>query len=434
MTDTNGRIFRKTASTRGARELIAQRILFLLFTALLLLAGGAVHAGGRPEDDLVRAEDLIGRQRYDEALEILADVIRKDPDRFDAAESLISRIRSVQNGFNIRYAELVRVLYDDRDVERALDLIAELERLDPNPNEATLRLLEEARRGALIAASRNRFDRLMGEALGLLQGGDFVGAIDMYLTGFELNKGEFDAAGYGNIVVAAVGSALAGASASVERFLDLRQAFDDANTALAAALQGSGDSGGPDAALRAQVGRLAAIGETIASLEAAADALASQRQVVERGRSTPENHLYYAERVIRGRPGQEEDEGLRRAELLFFQDANRGLVSALQLAARTGREAALAAFEAGAWEEARRAYVRVQPFARALMEGVPPHDRDRPANVATAADWIRQCRRAGLYEFGRVLYEKGGFNFSELSDEGQLEVEEDYQICVRRSG
>jgi len=76
---------------------------------------------------------------------------------------------------------------------------------------------------------------------------------------------------------------------------------------------------------------------------------------------------------------------------------------------------------------------RIKRFARALLEGVPPHERDCPANVATAADWIRQCRRAGLYELGRVLYEKGGFSFDELGDEGQLEVEEDYQICVRRS-
>jgi hypothetical protein len=57
-----------------------------------------------------------------------------------------------------------------------------------------------------------------------------------------------------------------------------------------------------------------------------------------------------------------------------------------------------------------------------LLEGVPLHDRDRPANVATAADWIRQCRRAGLYDLGRALYEKGGYRFDELSDEGQLEV------------
>jgi len=49
------------------------------------------------------------------------------------------------------------------------------------------------------------------------------------------------------------------------------------------------------------------------------------------------------------------------------------------------------------------------------------------------ADWIRQCRRAGLYEIGRALYEKGGLRFDDLDEETQLLVEEDYQICVGRS-
>lgn len=103
--------------------------------------------------------------------------------------------------------------------------------------------------------------------------------------------------------------------------------------------------------------------------------------------------------------------------------------------------------EAGTWrspaneeERAQKAALRtsgtlrrIRRFGNALLEGVPPAERDRPENVATAADWIRQCRRAGLYELGRALYEKGGFSFDELSDEAFLEVEEDYQICVRRS-
>jgi 16S rRNA G966 N2-methylase RsmD len=76
---------------------------------------------------------------------------------------------------------------------------------------------------------------------------------------------------------------------------------------------------------------------------------------------------------------------------------------------------------------------RIKRFARALLEGVPPAPHDHPANAATAADWIRQCRRAGLYDLGRALYEKGGFTFNALSEEAQLEVEEDYQVCVRRS-
>ena len=77
---------------------------------------------------------------------------------------------------------------------------------------------------------------------------------------------------------------------------------------------------------------------------------------------------------------------------------------------------------------------RIKRFANALAEGVPPAERDRPDNVATAADWLRQCRRAGLYVQGRALYERGGFDYSQLDDVARLEAEEDYTLCVRRSG
>lgn len=76
---------------------------------------------------------------------------------------------------------------------------------------------------------------------------------------------------------------------------------------------------------------------------------------------------------------------------------------------------------------------RIKRFAGALGEGVPPAARDLPGNAATLADWVYQCRRAGLYELGRVLYEQGGLRFDGLDEEMQLQVEEDYQLCVRRS-
>ena len=76
---------------------------------------------------------------------------------------------------------------------------------------------------------------------------------------------------------------------------------------------------------------------------------------------------------------------------------------------------------------------RIKRFANALLAGVPPARRDQPINPVTAADWLRQCRRAGLYELGRAIYEKGGFDFDTLDDESAVELEEDYQLCVKRS-
>lgn len=75
---------------------------------------------------------------------------------------------------------------------------------------------------------------------------------------------------------------------------------------------------------------------------------------------------------------------------------------------------------------------RMKRFANALIEGVPVREQDRPDGVLTLVEWIRQCRRAGLYEQGRTMYEKGGLDLSKLDDEEQLEVEDDYRICVKR--
>jgi DNA modification methylase len=75
---------------------------------------------------------------------------------------------------------------------------------------------------------------------------------------------------------------------------------------------------------------------------------------------------------------------------------------------------------------------RIKRFANALIDGVPVRDKDRPGNDHTLADWIRQCRRAGLFDQGRALYEKGGLNLDHLNETEQIEAEDDYRLCVRR--
>jgi len=56
--------------------------------------------------------------------------------------------------------------------------------------------------------------------------------------------------------------------------------------------------------------------------------------------------------------------------------------------------------------------------------------RERPSD-STLAEWIRHCKRSGLYEQGKLRYEKGGLNIGHLSEDALVSVEEDYQICAR---
>ena len=88
-------------------------------------------------------------------------------------------------------------------------------------------------------------------------------------------------------------------------------------------------------------------------------------------------------------------------------------------------------------EERKKGTIRyVRRFLTYLEGGLAIPDKIRP-NDATLAEWIRHCKRSGLYEQGKLLYEKGGLNLERLPEETMVDVEEDYQVCTRmlaRSG
>ncbi len=73
---------------------------------------------------------------------------------------------------------------------------------------------------------------------------------------------------------------------------------------------------------------------------------------------------------------------------------------------------------------------RVKRYIAQLELGAAIPGHERPSD-ATLAEWIRHCKRAGLYEQGKLLYEKGGLNTDNLPEEAMVNVEEDYQVCVR---
>ena len=73
---------------------------------------------------------------------------------------------------------------------------------------------------------------------------------------------------------------------------------------------------------------------------------------------------------------------------------------------------------------------RVKRYIAQLEQGMFIPEQERPSN-ATLAEWIRHCKRSGLYEQGKYLYEKGGLNLDNLTDEVMASVDEDYQVCAR---
>ena len=73
---------------------------------------------------------------------------------------------------------------------------------------------------------------------------------------------------------------------------------------------------------------------------------------------------------------------------------------------------------------------RIKRYLSFLEQKVSVPKNEIPTD-ATLADWIRSCKRSGMYREGKLLYELGGLNLEGLSEEGQVDVEEDYSVCVR---
>jgi hypothetical protein len=73
---------------------------------------------------------------------------------------------------------------------------------------------------------------------------------------------------------------------------------------------------------------------------------------------------------------------------------------------------------------------RIKRYLAFLEQGIAIPERERQS-AATLAEWLRHCARTGLYEQGKLLYEKGGLDLDGLSEELMASVEEDYHVCAR---
>lgn len=73
---------------------------------------------------------------------------------------------------------------------------------------------------------------------------------------------------------------------------------------------------------------------------------------------------------------------------------------------------------------------RIRRYLALLEQKLAIPEKERPSD-ATLAEWIRHCRKSGLYEQGKALYLDGGLDVDKLPEEVMVKVEEDYDVCVR---
>ena len=377
--------------------------------ALLVIAGLAaiplaqVEAGGRKEDPIRLAQDLFIERRVNEAILVLEEAVRDDPDQALEAEALLRKIRAIRVEYNDVLAQLLDTLENDPgDFVGALALIDRLVALDPFPNERLAREIESYRRVAQLAFDRNAVAEALDQADALVAERRYREALGVLAAARGAQRLRFDERGYGNIFVANVAARFEGYGAAERRFLAGFDAYRTATEAVVAA--------GPQLVSSAQsieafTSALADGQELLAALDLAetnADAIGELREEVRtRFPDDPIDwYLTLEEYLTRGRLGRVGNEGLvfvlRRAYLDQLDDVGAVAWSA----ARERFESAAGEFRATDYREAGSGFVSsgnaASLWLRALaaQAGVPAIDPESIAVVV--AEGAPRSARAAL--------------------------------------
>ena len=176
----------------------SKTVLFCII--FLIIFSFTAGASGNQEDRLDEASRLIDAKEYNDALLVLTDMLKKNPDRLDDVQGLLDRIRTEKELYNDKYEELLAT-YGGDEVEAAYPIIKELEQMDPNPNEATRISLVLARETAGFVFNNNRWVDIMERASLLLEEEEYDAAVKTYEEGFDLSRDIFLDSGYGNVIV-----------------------------------------------------------------------------------------------------------------------------------------------------------------------------------------------------------------------------------------
>ncbi len=165
---------------------------WLVLIIFLFSAGGVVFGNGVQEDRIAKAKELIAQKDYNEAILLLAKVVKEEPDRLDQAQELLDEIRRARDSFNNDFSRLLTALYTDQDEGKALRIIKEMESTDKSPNIAMQREIAQAKRSARLIYYQKQFAAIMAKGLAALNQKDYSGAISVYVSGYSLARDEFD--------------------------------------------------------------------------------------------------------------------------------------------------------------------------------------------------------------------------------------------------
>ena len=170
---------------------------FSLFSLLFLMPYSLLFGSGGQQQDLVRADELIDNKYYEEAIMLLSDFTRRNPDYLDESQKRFRRIFQIREEFNSIADVLINTLIEEpENDEKILELTLQLYTLENEDSPLMISFVARTHEIAKFNVNRNKLLEIMARARSQIDAGNNYPALRTYSEGFALMRDEFYAGNF----------------------------------------------------------------------------------------------------------------------------------------------------------------------------------------------------------------------------------------------
>jgi len=335
--------------------------IFLLFTA-----EAALFAAGEREPDLLRADALISGREYEQAIMVLSDFARRNPEKFDLAQRRLRRIYKLRDDFNRTADELIQILLNDpENDEKILELTRHLYTLEKESSPLIANYLSSTREIAQFNVNRNRLLSILERSREFLEKGECNSAVLVYAEGMDIMRDEFFTAGYGVSIENEVRRETERMNAVIASFQQTSSQMGIISADMIRAL-----NGGDIARINEITGRLTpamdrfiALKRELYTVEIAFIRILNQIRI-----NDPEmidrNHLSFMQILLHGRYEDftHTHEGILGSFDTYWNNSIGGITAAITQFIKNANSASLAAFNSGNYQSAISSLDRTENY------------------------------------------------------------------------
>lgn len=185
---------------------------------------------------LSKIDDLIKQTKYSEALALLAEYIKVNPDNFDAAKKRIDKIMSYRHDYNFVENNLIDLASNNpNEADKNYQMVLKLEKLEQKPSVIHETIRTEIKNLTQFKACQQRFNEIMKSASDDVANKQYALAAEEFRkeengkqSAFEIYKEDFVAENNPRKITLAVDKALADVDSSITDFGAIQTDLDSA--------------------------------------------------------------------------------------------------------------------------------------------------------------------------------------------------------------